>query len=218
MLEGIGLVKVYRDGMTEVRALNGVDISINKGEFIALVGPSGSGKTTLIHILGLIEKPTEGSVIIDGERISDVRDPWQYRARKVTIVFQFFNLLPRLTALENVALPLFIKGTSSVEAYRRAAEALIQVGLQEKTAQRPDRLSGGEQQRVAIARALASGADYILADEPTGNLDTKNAQKIVQLLQELSRQDRGVMIATHNLELASRADKIYMLRDGRIIR
>ena len=211
-----GVSKSYGKGSAKITALKNVSVNVAHGELVALLGPSGSGKSTLLHIMGLIEKPDEGRVILNGNKVSTDEKPWLVRGRKVAIVYQAYNLVSRLTALENVALPLLVRGIAPRKANEEAVAKLGQVGLVSKVRSRPSELSGGEQQRIAIARAIASEAEYILADEPTGNLDSENGKRIVELLSELGDTNRGVLVATHDLDLAAMADRVIKIKDGKI--
>ena len=221
IVELVNVVKVYRLGEgVEVPALRGVSLKIDKGEFVSVQGPSGSGKTTLLNMIGGLDKPTKGRVIIDGVDITDLgeKELAHFRREKIGFIFQTYNLVPLLTALENVELPMMLSGKfSESEVRRRAEELLALVGLEDRMHHRPTQLSGGEQQRVAIARALANEPAIILADEPTGNLDSKTGYEIFGLLRKLS-EERGatVIVVTHNLELANLTDRIIYLRDGRV--
>jgi putative ABC transport system ATP-binding protein len=210
--------KVYRVGGTEVRALDAVSLRIEAGEFVAIIGPSGSGKSTLMHILGCLDTPTEGRVTIDGETITSASAPNlpDVRNRKIGFVFQFFNLLPRLNILQNVELPLIYAGVGGSERGRRAREALEAVGLAARMKHRPGQLSGGQAQRVAIARALVNNPRIILADEPTGNLDTQTGESILDLFHQLHAGGRTVAIVTHDPGIAGIAQRQIEIRDGRI--
>jgi putative ABC transport system ATP-binding protein len=208
--------KVY-PGARPVVALEDVDLEVLPGEFLAVVGPSGGGKSTLLHLLGGIDRPTSGVVSVDGRDLGALsdKDLTLYRRREAGLVFQFFNLLPHITVRENVELPLALDGRS--DAARRAEELLDRVGLLRRAGAHPYELSGGEMQRVAIARALSSGARLLLADEPTGNLDSANGEQVLALLDEI-RRERGVtlILATHSPSAASRAERVVEIRDGRI--
>lgn len=214
------LTKTYNSGKSNVvHALHGVDLSINKGDFVALVGPSGSGKSTMMHLLGLLQTPTSGEIIIDGENMSRIakrRYP-RIRAEKIGFVFQGFNLIDTLSAKENVVLAGQYAGLSRRRAGEKAEKVLKTLGLAERMSHRPNELSGGQQQRVAIARALVNEPAVILADEPTGELDTKNSDDIVQILRELSKKGQTIVIVTHNLDVAKKADRIVKVSDGRIV-
>ncbi len=211
------LVKVYGDG-AEVRALNGLTMTVGRGEFIAVMGPSGSGKSTLLHIIGALDRPTGGEVWVDGQNLARVRDLDAFRARTVGFVFQLHNLIPTLTARENIEVPMMDQPVSRRERRRRAEELLERVGLRERMNHLPNQLSGGERQRVAIARALANRPALLLADEPTGNLDSQSGAEVVGLMRELN-QDLGmtIIIVTHDPAVAGRAHRILLMQDGRII-
>lgn len=210
--------RVYRMGNRTLCALNDVSVQLRAGEFVAVAGPSGSGKSTLLSMVAGIDKPTAGEVWVAGKRIDrlDENALAIWRRDNVGIVFQFFQLLPTLTALENVALPMELRGSRN-GLRQRAEQMLSRVGLGERATQLPSELSGGEQQRVAIARALINNPPILLADEPTGNLDTSNAEAIIELLQELARGGKTILLITHELSLAQAADRIFTMRDGRIV-
>ncbi len=220
VVEVIGLKKVYRSNGIDTYALNGVDLRVRRGEFIAIVGPSGSGKSTLLNMLGALDKPTEGKVIIDGVDITTLSDNKraELRNEKIGFVFQSYNLIPRIDVLRNVELPLVLRGISPAERRRKALEMLEEVGLADKARNKPNQLSGGQQQRVAIARALVTDPSIILADEPTGNLDSKSGQAIVELFKTLNRKGRTIIVVTHNMEVARETNRIIYLRDGRVER
>jgi putative ABC transport system ATP-binding protein len=211
--------KIYQLGDTEVRALDGVDLDIAAGEFVSIIGPSGSGKSTLMHILGCLDTPTSGTVTIDGVAVTSAsaRQLPEIRGRKIGFVFQSFNLLPRLSVLQNVALPMVYAGVPAPERERRAREALAAVGLADRERHRPSQLSGGQTQRAAIARALVNDARILLADEPTGNLDTHTGEAILSLFQELNQQGRTIAIVTHDNEIAAVTRRRIELRDGRLV-
>ncbi len=213
------LEKTYQLGKTTVHALRGVSLTVHEGEFIVIMGPSGSGKTTLLNIIGTLDKPTSGRALIDGDDIARMNDGQLTRLRrhKIGFVFQFHNLIPVLTAFENVQLPLLTSRTKSGEAEDRANELLARVGLKERAHHLPDELSGGEQQRVAIARALANRPRIILADEPTGDLDTQTGSEVVGIMYDIARQERAaVVVVTHDPIIAVKADRLLEMRDGRI--
>jgi putative ABC transport system ATP-binding protein len=218
-IEVEGLVKTYGSGPTEVRALRGVDLALAGGEFVAVMGPSGSGKSTLLHIVGALESPTEGRISVGGrgyEGLSD-RQLTRLRGEHIGFVFQFFNLLPSLTALENVLLPALITGRLDDAVQRRGADLLTRVGLGERAEHRPTELSGGEQQRVSIARAVLLSPELLLADEPTGNLDSRAGAEILRLLRELNRDEgRTIVMVTHDPSAAAMADRVIFFRDGQV--
>jgi putative ABC transport system ATP-binding protein len=221
IVETVELTKIYKMGPSEIRALDGVNLAIEKGEFLSVMGRSGSGKSTLLNLIGCLDRPTSGTVILDGVEVTRLpkgKLP-QIRREKVGFVFQQFNLIPTLTALENVELPLRYAGVSGGERRRRAKEALEQVGLGDRLGHRPMELSGGECQRIAIARAIVNRPAILLADEPTGELDTHTAAEIIDLMHELNREAGvTVVIVTHDPLVASRTDRIIYLSDGRIVR
>jgi putative ABC transport system ATP-binding protein len=214
------LTKVYGRGEVAVTALDQVALQIMSGTFVAMMGPSGCGKSTLLQLIGALDRPSAGEVILDGTRVSRLDDDalTTFRRRRIGFVFQSFNLIPVLTAIENVALPLVLDGVRQREAHDRAAEWLRRLGLSDRLQHRPDQLSGGQQQRVAIARALVSEPALILADEPTGNLDSTAADDIATLLRESSKAwHRTVLMVTHDQRIAAYADRIVTLNDGRIV-
>jgi putative ABC transport system ATP-binding protein len=210
--------KVYDTGKVKVEALKGIDLDIFAGEFVAIVGPSGSGKSTLMNLLGCLDTPTDGTYQIGGDNVAGVtRDELaEIRNRRVGFVFQSFNLLPHLSALENVELPMLFGGVAPKERRKRATELLEKVGLGERVDHKPTELSGGQMQRVAIARALAMNPDILLADEPTGNLDTTSGTDIMSIFNELWQSGRTLVIITHDPALARRASRVVEIRDGRI--
>ena len=218
-IRAVNLTRAFPMGDSTVEALRGVSLIVPQGQFAALVGPSGSGKSTFLNLVGGLDRPTEGELWVDGVELgsSDEKALVEHRRRRVGFVFQSFNLLPRLSALENVALPLMFVGVSERDRLARAEELLAGVGLEDRMAHRPTQLSGGEQQRVAIARALVGDPAIILADEPTGNLDSVTGQEIMSLLRHLNR-DHSVtlLLVTHDVEAAAFADRVVHLRDGRV--
>ena len=218
VIETEGLTKVYYMGSHRVDALRGVSVRITRGDIVALMGPSGSGKSTLMHLLGCLDTPTAGSYLLEGQDVGKLSRGGRadVRNRRIGFVFQDFNLLPQMSALENVALPL-LYGPSSAKAKQRAMSALAQVGLDERHRHRPTELSGGERQRVAIARALVGDPIMILADEPTGNLDSATGDEIMGLLVELHRKGRTIVLVTHDAAVAGHARRVLHLRDGVLV-
>ncbi len=212
------LVKHYKVGMEIVRALREVSVTIFRNEYVALMGPSGSGKSTLMNILGCLDTPTSGSYFLNNKDVSKLVDNElaEIRNKEIGFVFQTFNLLPRSTALDNVALPLIYGGQNKVTRHQRAMEVLDQVGLSDRTHHRPNELSGGQRQRVAVARALVNNPSIILADEPTGNLDTKTSVEIMGLLQDIHKEGNTIILVTHEEAIALHAHRIIRLRDGMI--
>ena len=220
VLVAAGLGKTYPLPKGELRIFEGLDFELAPGELVAVMGASGVGKTTLLNLLGGLDRPTEGRVYLDGEDLfaGDDREVASIRNRKIGFVFQVYHLLPEFTALENVSFPPMIGGTPRKEAFRRAAELLREVGLEDKVPSRPSQLSGGEQQRVAIARALVKGAPIILADEPTGNLDTKTSIEIMELFVKLNEGSRiTLVLVTHEPDIAAYSQRIVRFRDGRLV-
>ncbi|MHA1832789.1 MAG: ABC transporter ATP-binding protein [Candidatus Baldrarchaeia archaeon] len=220
VVETVDLCKVYRMGLTEIHALKNVNLKVYRREMVAIVGPSGSGKTTLLNLIGTLDKPTSGKIYIDGEDITtkSEKELTLLRRRKIGFVFQFYNLIPVLTAYENVELPLLISGVPKKEREKRVRRLLEMVGLEDRMNHRPDELSGGEQQRVAIARALVNNPSIILADEPTGDLDTETGLMVVQLMRKLAKEENlTVIMVTHDPQISEIADRIIYLRDGKII-
>ena len=212
------IFKIYRVGNQEVRALDGVSLSVFRNEYVAIMGPSGSGKSTLMNILGCLDSPDSGRYILNGTDVSEMDDGElaDVRNREIGFVFQSFNLLPRYNALENVALPMVYAGVPAGERREKAAEALRSVGLDDRMDHRPNELSGGQRQRVALARALINSPSIILADEPTGNLDTHTSVEIMRLFDQIYRNDNTVIVVTHEEDIAAYAHRVIRLRDGRI--
>ncbi len=220
ILQTKSLGKQYRMGATMVEALKSVDLRVEPGEFVAVMGPSGSGKSTLLHLMGGLDQPSSGEVVLDGERLSDMSDKevTLLRRRKVGFVFQFFNLLPTLSAEENVALPLLIDRRRLHDYGDRIGQLLALVELSDRRNHKPDQLSGGEQQRVAIARALVTEPSIVLADEPTGNLDSRAGDEVLRLLRRTcDEQGQTIVMVTHDPRAASYADRIVFLKDGRMV-
>lgn len=220
MIQVTEIKKHYRLGGDIVKALDGVTFMSEIGDFFSIVGPSGSGKSTLMHIIGGLDKPDYGTVEINGESISKLKDRVlaKYRNKQVGFVFQTFNLQPRLTAVENVELPLIFAGIKPQKRKKMAKEALKKVGLENRLYHKPTELSGGQRQRVSIARAIVNSPSIILADEPTGNLDSVTGQKVIDLLKELNKNEKvTVIIVTHDLDLANQTERIIRLKDGKII-
>ncbi len=211
--------KVYDTGKVKVEALKGIDLEVERGEFVAVVGPSGSGKSTLLNLLGCLDTPSRGDYLLGGEAVAGLdRDRLAgVRNRRVGFVFQNFNLLPQLTALENVEMPMMFGGVGRRERRRRALEGLEKVGLGDRVEHRPTELSGGQMQRVAIARALAMEPDILLADEPTGNLDTSSGTDVLSLLEELWKLGSTLMVVTHDKNMANRASRVVEIRDGLVV-
>ena len=215
-----GVCKVYGEGETAVKAVCDVDVDIKKGEFVAIVGPSGSGKSTMMNLVGALDLATRGDIFLDNQNIEHLpeSDLASIRGKKIGFIFQAFNLIPTLTALENVDLPMLFQGISKEKREERAVNLLKQVGLSHRLEHLPSQLSGGEMQRVAIARALANNPEVILADEPTGNLDSKTGKEVVEMLLKLNKEGKTIIMVTHNLEKAKMAKRIIKLRDGRVER
>lgn len=211
-----GLTKFYEVGDQIVKALNGVELTITKGEFVALMGPSGSGKSTLMNVLGCLDTPTSGSYVLNNKEVAEMTDDELagIRNKEIGFVFQTFNLLPRYSSLENVALPMIYGGFSKSERDARGQEVLEQVGLGDRMDHNPNELSGGQRQRVAVARALVNKPSIILADEPTGNLDTKTSYEIMKLFHEIHQNGNTIILVTHEEDIAAHAHRIVRLRDG----
>jgi putative ABC transport system ATP-binding protein len=221
MIRCIDVRKIYRQGESEIAALDGISLDIRKGAFAVIMGPSGSGKSTLLHLIGGLDRPTGGDLLVDGRLIGQMADDevTLFRRTKIGFVFQFFNLLPTLTALENVALPLVLDSVAKAAADRKAEALLEKVGLQERRHHLPEEMSGGEIQRVAVARALAFNPPLLLADEPTGNLDSKNGEAVLSLLREINKNDGcTIVLVTHSEEAASYGERRILLKDGRVER
>lgn len=212
------LTKIYRMGEAEVYALHDVNLEIQDGEFVAIIGPSGSGKSTLLNMIGCLDKPTSGAVFIDGVDTAWLSDNElaEIRREKIGFVFQQFNLVHTLNALENVALPLFFAGVGRELRLKRAKELLLNVGLEHRIYHKPSELSGGEQQRVAIARALANNPEIIIADEPTGNVDSATGHAIMDILAGLNKEGRTIIVVTHDVDIAAHAGRTKRMRDGKV--
>ena len=210
--------KIYKVGNQEVRALDGVDLHIGRNEYVAIMGPSGSGKSTMMNILGCLDSPSSGQYILNGTVVSSMADSQlaEVRNKEIGFIFQSFNLLPRYSALENVALPLIYSGDTRTERERRAEEALESVDLTDRMHHKPNELSGGQRQRVAVARALVNNPSMILADEPTGNLDTKTSVDIMKLFAKIHNKGNTIIVVTHEEDIARHAHRIIRLRDGKI--
>ena len=216
LIQVSGITKFYEVGDQIVKALNGVDLNIDKGEYVALMGPSGSGKSTLMNVLGCLDTPTNGSYVLNEKEVALMQDDElaEIRNKEIGFVFQTFNLLPRYSSLENVALPMIYGGFKKVDRDARAKEVLNQVGLGDRMDHNPNELSGGQRQRVAVARALVNHPSLILADEPTGNLDSKTSHEIMRLFDEIHRKGNTIILVTHEEEIAAHAHRIVRLRDG----
>jgi putative ABC transport system ATP-binding protein len=216
MISLTGITRTYEVGGRPVNALRGVDLRIPDGDYLAVMGPSGSGKSTLLNVLGCLDRPTSGSYVLDGREVANLSDEELslVRRHKIGFVFQVFHLVPRLTAAENVALPLLFAGAPARERHEKAARALAAVGLAERAHHRPDQLSGGERQRVAVARATIMGPSMLLADEPTGNLDTKSGREVIELLESMNREGLTLVVVTHDPAIGGRARRRLRLVDG----
>lgn len=220
LVETNNLTKLYGKGDNAVTALDHINLKVGAGEFVAIMGPSGCGKSTLLHLLGGLDRPSSGKVLIEGVSLGDLSDDklTELRRRKIGFVFQFFNLIPVLNSVENAALPLTLDGADAKKANERARDWLVKVGLEKRLTNRPDQLSGGQQQRVAVARALVSDPALVLADEPTGNLDTRAADEIAGLLRQVAEEwGRSVVMVTHDPRIAAYSDRIVFLKDGSIV-
>lgn len=212
------MCKIYNPGVNEVRALDHVSLAVDTGEYLAIIGQSGSGKSTLMNMLGCLDVPTSGKYILDGKDVSHLTDDElsDIRNQEIGFIFQGFNLIPSFTALENVELPLLYRGVAKKERHDLAVAALAKVGLADRMQHKPSEMSGGQQQRVAIARAIAQAPPVILADEPTGNLDSASSQEIIRILKELHKEGRTVILITHDNEIAAQARRVIRIKDGRI--
>jgi len=219
LIKMTGITKDYKMGEAVVHALRGIDLEVEQGEFLAIVGPSGSGKSTLMNLIGCLDRPTSGEYYLDGRKVSDLSDDDLARIRNKSIgfVFQTFNLLPRTNCLHNVELPLLYASVGRKERERKALEILEKVGLGDRIHHNPNELSGGERQRVAIARALVNDPSIVLADEPTGNLDSKTGSEILSIFSELNREGKTIVLVTHERYIADYAKRIIFLRDGKIV-
>lgn len=212
--------KTYRMGDVEVNALQGLNLEVKEGEFLAIMGPSGSGKSTAVNMIGCLDMPTKGRIMLDGHDISKLSESElaQIRGKKIGFIFQQFNLIPTLTALENVALPIVFQSVNRDERVRKAAELLNIVNLADRMSHKPTELSGGQQQRVAIARSLANSPEVILADEPTGNLDSKTGETVMNFLKKMNREEgKTIILVTHDINIAHNAHRIEFLKDGKIV-
>lgn len=214
------ICKIYNPGENEVRALDHVNLTVNTGEYVAIIGQSGSGKSTLMNMLGCLDVPTSGEYILNGQNVSHLSDNElsDIRNQEIGFIFQGFNLIPSFTAIENVELPLLYRGIGKRERHDMAVSALTKVGLSERMGHKPSEMSGGQQQRVAIARAIAQAPPVILADEPTGNLDSASSKEIIQILKELHKEGRTVILITHDNEIAAQAKRVIRIKDGKIER
>jgi len=212
------VLKYYQMGETIVKAVDGIDIKIEEGDFVAIMGPSGSGKSTVMNLVGSLDLPTKGDIILDGKNISylDESQLSEVRGKKIGFIFQSFNLIQNLTAKENIMLPMLFQEINEEERHKKAEDLIKMVELCDRIDHKPNQLSGGQQQRVAIARALSNNPDIILADEPTGNLDTKTGEKVIEFLKDLNNKGKTIIIVTHDPEVASHARIIFMVKDGKV--
>ena len=219
LVEVKDLYKIYNPGENEVRALDGINLTVEKGEFLAIVGQSGSGKSTFMNMIGLLDIPTSGTYLLDGIDVSSMSDDElsEIRNKKIGFIFQGFNLIPSLNAVENVELPLVYRGMKKEERHKLALEALERVGLSHRLDHLPKQMSGGQQQRVAIARAVAARPPVILADEPTGNLDSHSSVEVMKILHELHKEGRTIILITHDNDIANEAERVIRIQDGQII-
>lgn len=219
LIEVKDLYKIYNPGENEVRALDGINLTVEKGEFLAIVGQSGSGKSTFMNMIGLLDIPTSGTYLLDGIDVSSMTDDElsEIRNKKIGFIFQGFNLIPSLNAVENVELPLVYRGMKKEERHKLALEALERVGLSHRLDHLPKQMSGGQQQRVAIARAVAARPPVILADEPTGNLDSHSSVEVMKILHELHKEGRTIILITHDNDIANEAERVIRIQDGQII-
>jgi len=219
MIELKNIYKIYSDGESEIRALDGITLNISEGEFVAIVGQSGSGKSTAMNIIGCLDIPTSGEYYLDGEDVSEMNEIElaDIRSRRLGFIFQQYNLIPKLNVVENVELPLIYKGIKPDERRRRALESLERVGLKDRAFKYPSQLSGGQQQRVSIARALAGDPHLILADEPTGALDSKTGIEVLEFIKKLNNEGKTIVLITHDLSIAKQAKRVVRIQDGKII-
>lgn len=213
------ITKTYDMGSVQVQVLRGITLSVKEGEFLSIIGPSGSGKSTLMNMIGCLDVPTTGEYYLDGKEISTYNEKQlsKIRNQKIGFIFQKFNLLPKLSALENVELPLIYRGMNQKERMKKSIEALEKVGLSDRMSHKPTELSGGQQQRVAIARALAGDPPVLLADEPTGNLDSKSGSDVMSLIHELSNEGKTIVLITHDIDIANEAQRIVTIKDGLLL-
>lgn len=218
LIELKNVAKIYEMGSNKISALDGIFFSLDPGEFLAIVGPSGSGKSTLMHVMGLLDTPTSGDILLEGKNINGFNESKlaRLRSEKIGFIFQAFNLLPRTSSLENVMMPILYSNNKK-RAWERATEMLKKVGLENRLQNTPNQLSGGQQQRVAIARALINNPEFIFADEPTGNLDSKAGEEIMTILSELNKEGKTIVLVTHETNIANYAKRVIEMKDGKII-